>query len=240
MSNQQAFRQLAIGKGILSPKIQYDRRAGDYTICITIPASDGVGFVDAGVGVYQTLAQAKDQLSDDIAKFLLRYPDAKDKVASRYHKATDSQNTFEQSNTDDRRASTYQLLQALQNEEHPYYQDDLLAQLATDALAYIISLEAQLPPTTAKGTYESKLPEQPKKAIEWEQPIARQHPVYTFDLICPYCGDEVTLERHSPHAPKHCDKDECGIEHRRTLARERKRRQRERERNRMSRNDNNS
>ncbi|MEL6309474.1 MAG: hypothetical protein AAFQ52_15130 [Chloroflexota bacterium] len=227
MSKKRAFYNLAHEMGILSPIVKYEKRSKEYHICISIPAEDGVGVIDAVIGGYHALADAKETLEADIQAFLLRYPTALEKVTDRYHIVT--LNEGEQSQ-DDTAHKIRQFLEALQRENHQYYQDDAVAILAKQTAQYIADLEAERPPNMAKGTYKSQLPEQPKKAIEWEQPQARQHPVYTFEFDCQYCGGHFILERHSPRQPQHCGGESCAAEHRRKLARERKRRQRERER----------
>ena len=61
-----------------------------------------------------------------------------------------------------------------------------------------------------------------------KEEVRAQLSIYSFELKCPYCDDEVILQRHSARAPQHCEKDSCADEHRRLLARTRKRRQRQR------------
>jgi len=220
MSAKREFQRLAKRFGILSPEVEYERRQKAYSIRIEIKNPGGVGYTNPAVGVYENLLLAEEQLEADIQAFLLRYPDAMDKVTERYHIVTRD----EPPDID----NIEQLLQALQNKNHPYYIDDTVARIASRAVDYIAELESDQPPKKAKGTYSSRLPEQPKKPIGWSQPGARQHPVYVFEFRCPYCGDDVHLERHSPREPQRCDKVGCAEEHRRLLARERKRRQRSR------------
>lgn len=84
-----------------------------------------------------------------------------------------------------------------------------------------------LPPMQSSGSYEPKETQATtKKAIVWHQPAVRKSPVWHHTIVCEYCGQTVTLERHSSRIPPHCGSDTCSQEHNRLLARRRKRRER--------------
>ncbi|MEL6309630.1 MAG: hypothetical protein AAFQ52_15925 [Chloroflexota bacterium] len=98
----------------------------------------------------------------------------------------------------------------------------------------LASIRDTLPPLYAQtNQYKPKedYDHQPDKIdkLAWQQPLHRDAPVWVFALDCPYCGQHVMLERHSPREPQHCGDESCATEHKRILARERKRRQRRRE-----------
>jgi hypothetical protein len=218
MSKKRDFQRVAKEAGILKSGVQYYRQSKSYIISIADnPLPEGKGYTTLSVGVYPTVNDAREHLPNDIQACvdhnLSDYPDILERVTERYHPVMLSD-----------RDITYQLLKALLN-------DPSTAQSAQATLQYIESLESQIQAETVrpKGTYTSQYPDQQKKPIEWQQPDYREHPVYIFVIDCPYCGQHVTLERHSPRNPVHCGEDDCATEHNRTLARERKRRQRERQ-----------
>lgn len=219
MSKKQGFERIAKQVGIIRPHVTYKPRMGYVIDIADVPMSDRAGYTSLEVGLYQSIDEAKMQLADDIRACINRnladYPDILERVIEKYHPVTDDLSE---------RDITHQLLQALAN-------DPAKAKQATIALEYIQSLESKIDADTVhpKGTYDSKYPDIQKKPIDWQQPDYREHPVYTFEVDCPYCGQHVTLERHSPREPQHCGKDECATEHNRALARERKRRQRRRQ-----------
>jgi endogenous inhibitor of DNA gyrase (YacG/DUF329 family) len=111
--------------------------------------------------------------------------------------------------------------------------DPEIGDMANDCLRYIEQLEELVEELIAeqgeegRRRYRSILPLQAKKKVKWKQPKHRKHPVYEFEIDCPYCQQSVKLERLSPHYPAHCDKESCKRDHKRALARERKRRQRD-------------
>lgn len=221
MSKKRDFDQLAKRAGIIRPAITYHRQSKSYIVSIAdVKMIKRGGYTSLEVGSYRTIEDANDRLQDDIQACIERnladYPNVLERVTNQYHIVTDELSD---------RDIAYQLLESLLNSPET-------KESAEIALHYLESLESQRQADTShpKGTYISQYPEQQKKPIQWEQPDYREHPVYTFDIDCPYCGQHVTLERHSPRNPVHCGEDDCATEHNRALARERKRRQRERQR----------
>lgn len=68
----------------------------------------------------------------------------------------------------------------------------------------------------------------PEKApIVWDQPHARQAPVYEHSIICPICGQQVTISTHSPNAPAVCEREPCREAYTRQKNAERQKRYRE-------------
>jgi len=220
MSKKRDFDRLAKRVGIIRPDVTYDRLSKSYIVSIAdVKTIKRGGYTSLEVGSYRTIDDANNRLQDDIQACIERnladYPDIVERVTKQYHIVT-----HELSDRDRAIQALESLLKSPKTKES--------AQLALD---YIESLEAQTQADTVhpKGTYSSQYPDQQKKPIQWKQPDYREHPVYTFEVDCPYCEQHVTLERHSPRNPVHCGEDACATEHNRTLARERKRRQRQRE-----------
>lgn len=105
------------------------------------------------------------------------------------------------------------------------------ADLIARVRIYLHQLEtdAQVKPT-ATGRYTSRHPDADKTTIDWQQPQQRQAPIYSHQITCQVCGQQVLVRNHSPNPPKICNDPTCRTEHNRHLARERKRRQRARQR----------
>jgi hypothetical protein len=219
MSKKRDFDRLAKRVGIIRPDVTYHRLSKSYVISIAEVKMTGKrGYTSIEVGSYRTIEDAQGQLQDDIQacvdRNLADYPDILERVTSAYHIVTSELSD---------RDRTHQLLESLLDSQKT-------KELAQVALDYIQSLESKIEADTVhpSGKYTSQYPDVKKKPIDWTQPDYREHPVYIFEVDCPYCGQHVTLERHSSKEPVHCGKDDCATEHNRTLARERKRRQRER------------
>lgn len=212
--------KIAKQAGIVTCDVTYERHLKSYAIRITVPLKQGKGFTDAAVGVYTSPEEAATRIDDDLLAFLDKEPAAWDKVSLSYDDVMQERQRAAL-------ALGWEMLQAIaEGNLHLLKQEHRAA--ATAILDEVARLQAHSPALArkAKGTYKSRLPNQPKKPIEWEQPDSRQHPVYVFEITCPYCGTHATLERHSPREPRHCGAQACEEEHTRILARERKRRQR--------------
>lgn len=223
MSKRRQFVKVAEQAGILSFSVTYERQAKAYAIRITVPLENDKVFTDPAVGVYTTAEAAQEQIADDLLRFLERYPSAWESVTLLYQDVTQAQHEAALS-------LGWEMLEGIANADLRVLRFD--HQAAAQAILDEVASLRDHPPQrgrVAKGTYSSRLPDQPKKPIAWQQPDARQHPVYTFEITCPYCGAEVTLGRHSPREPRHCGAETCQVEHERLLARERKRRQRARQ-----------
>ena len=207
------FQKLAKETGIQAPQVDYDKRAKEYIIRMTIPNPNGVGFTNPVIGVYTTIENAQERLADDLRAFIQKYPSAQDNVTVSYKPVTISE------------IDNQTIVRFLNRIIHSKgkltitNEDKITAQAIIEAL----------PPDRASGDYQSVHPDQDKYPVEWSQPKAKQTPVWKHAVDCPYCGTHEIIETYSPRAPKHCSKDACAEEHTRTQARVRKQRQRARQ-----------
>lgn len=241
MSTRDKLYKLARKVGVKQFDASYNRSTKQWTVYSVERNPDGPGYVSYGIGVYLDYAHAKRQLADDWQAYQQGTQDpAEDTFFDDMREASDAYIASRLSeqvtllydivtqsldDTSDGQAVLYALLDTLRGvSEHP---------VVDAAQSYLDSVESvethNVTKPAATGRYTSKLPDAPKAPIAWEQPAARQAPVYTFEVDCPYCQRSETLSRHSPRPPAHCGRDECQQQHQRKLARERKRRQRARE-----------
>jgi hypothetical protein len=236
MTLRKEYSRIAKDAGIAYPTIEYERQLQAYSICIMIPnpsQSDHNtgGYIAATVGTYSSVDEAREKIDSDLLKFVRKYPAALDMVTSTYANRIKAQQAFTETYdtvTEDNAGALLTALLKLISTSSTLDLTPSHREAAKQGLQYIRDLKAKLPPEVAQGNYHSRYPDQPKQPIDWQQPQARQHPVYVFEVDCPYCGKSVTLERYSPREPQHCGEDTCEQEHQRLLARERKRRQRQR------------
>jgi hypothetical protein len=220
MDKRRLYRNIAKKAGIEDPQVEYIARRKAYAIGIEMAMPRG-GFSVRDIGVYETPQDAESRIAEDLKSFLQKYPEAQSKVTVSY-------NTVTQIETLSPKEASRELLNRLLTGEGSLTLDAHLQQMAKTTLEYLEKLEAPRVRRKAKGRYRSRSFE-PKKSIEWEQPDAREAPVYFFEVDCPYCGRHVSLERFSPREPQHCGQPECYTKHERELARVRKQRQRARE-----------
>jgi hypothetical protein len=219
MDKRKLYRNIAKRAGIIAPEIEYYRERKAYSIGITIKTPDGKGFYAPSIGLYESPQDAEGRIADDLKAFLEKHPEAREKVTISYKSVT--KQTPKQ--------ASRELLQRLLAGEGNLALNAEVQRMAKATLEYLEKLETLRPKPKATGIYRSLYPNQKKKALKWKQPIARQAPIYTFEVDCPYCGRHVTMERFSPREPQHCGQDECYTLHERELARVRKQRQRARE-----------
>lgn len=219
MDKRRLYRDIAKRAGIKDPAIEYHRERKAYSIGIELKTPSG-GYAAYGVGLYYSPQEAEARVADDLKVFLKKHPEASEKVTLSYNTVT----TVDAITPKQASRVLLENLLAQQETLSPHE----VQELAQRTLEYIEKLEAPRVKERASGKYRSRVPGLKKKPIVWEQPGARQAPVYEFEVDCPYCGRHVSMERFSPHEPRHCGQEGCYQEHERELGKERQRRWRER------------
>jgi hypothetical protein len=220
MDKRKLYRDIAKRVGIKAPQVEYIAKRKAYAIGIEMAMPRG-GFSVRDIGVYETPQDAEARLKDDLRAFLQKYPEAKSKVTLLYENVTKAKPLTP-------KEASRELLNRLLAGQGSIALNEQLRQMAEITLEYLEKLEAPRAQRKAKGTYRNRVFGE-KKPIQWEQPDAREAPVYRFEVDCPYCGRHVSMERFSPREPQHCGQPECYTLHERELARVRKQRQRARE-----------
>lgn len=236
MSTRDKLHKLARKAGVKRFDASYNRQSKQWTVYSVERDPDGPGYVSVAFGVYMDYAHAKRQLAQDWQAyqngtlatagdtFFDEMREASDAyLANRLGDSITLLYDYVTKSVDDA-SDGEQVLHALLDtlrgvSEHP---------MLDAAIAHLDALESPQKPV-ADGRYTSKLPNAPKAPIDWQQPAARQAPVYTFELDCSYCGRSETLGRHSPIPPAHCGRPDCEKEHTKKLNAERQRRYRARQ-----------
>lgn len=68
-----------------------------------------------------------------------------------------------------------------------------------------------------------------KAPITWDQPHARQAPIYAHSITCPICAQQLTISTHSATAPAVCERESCREAYTRQKNAERQKRWRDRQ-----------
>lgn len=128
--------------------------------------------------------------------------------------------------------SKVEIIAELLRDWHERYNGVTPADLPGEALEemagrIVDALDAQRSPRRryVPKTYTEKTP------IVWDQPHARQAPIYEHRISCAVCGQPATLSTRSPNAPATCEREACQETYHKRKNAERQKRWRESHKN---------